>query len=48
MSIKFKNLNNTIIKCKKCPRLVKFIKKIATEKRKQNKNDLATFFKFTN
>ena len=36
MSIKFKNLNNTIIKCKKCPRLVKFIKKISTEKRKQN------------
>ena len=28
MSIKFKNLNNTIVKCKKCPRLVKFIKKI--------------------
>ena len=39
MSIKFKNLNNTIIKCKKCPRLVKFIKKITTEKRKQNLND---------
>ena len=36
MNIKFKNLNNTIIKCKKCPRLVKFIKKISTEKRKQN------------
>ena len=36
MSIKFKNLNNTIVKCKKCPRLVKFIKKISTEKRKQN------------
>jgi uracil-DNA glycosylase family 4 len=26
MSIKFKSLNKTIIKCKKCPRLVKFIK----------------------
>ena len=36
MSIKFKSLNKTIIKCKKCPRLVKFIKKISTEKRKQN------------
>ncbi|MDC0249805.1 uracil-DNA glycosylase [Candidatus Pelagibacter sp.] len=36
MSIKFKNLNKTIVKCKKCPRLVKFIKKISTEKRKQN------------
>ena len=34
MSIKFKNLNKTIIKCKKCPRLVKFIKKITTEKEK--------------
>jgi hypothetical protein len=32
MSIKFKSLNKTIIKCKKCPRLVKFIKKISTEK----------------
>ena len=40
MSIKFKNLNNTIIKCKKCPRLVKFIKKISTEKRKQNINEI--------
>jgi uracil-DNA glycosylase family 4 len=39
MSIKFKNLNNTIIKCRKCPRLVKFIKKITTEKRKQNINE---------
>jgi uracil-DNA glycosylase family 4 len=36
MSIKFKSLNKTIIKCKKCPRLVKFIKKISTEKRKQS------------
>ena len=36
MSIKFKNLNKTIIKCKKCSRLNKFIKKIAKEKRPQN------------
>ncbi len=36
MNIKFKKLNKTIIKCKKCPRLVKFIKKISSEKRKQN------------
>ena len=36
MNIKFKKLNKTIIKCKKCPRLVKFVKKISTEKRKQN------------
>ena len=36
MNIKFKKLNKTIIKCKKCPRLVQFVKKISTEKRKQN------------
>jgi uracil-DNA glycosylase len=36
MSIKFKKLNNSIIKCKKCPRLIKFSKKISTIKRKQN------------
>ena len=39
MSIKFKNLNKTIIKCKECPRLVKFIKKVSTNKRKQNMNE---------
>ena len=39
MNIKFKSLNKTIIKCKKCPRLVNFIKKISTEKRKQNINE---------
>ena len=31
----FQSLNDRIIKCKNCPRLVKFRKKIATEKRKQ-------------
>jgi uracil-DNA glycosylase family 4 len=36
MNNKLKDLNNTIIKCKKCPRLAKFIKKISSEKRKQN------------
>ena len=36
MSIKFKNLNKTIVKCKKCTRLVKFVKKISIEKRRQN------------
>ena len=36
MSIKFKKLNNTIIKCKKCPRLIRFSKKISILKRKQN------------
>ena len=39
MSIKFKKLNKTIVKCKKCPRLVSFIKKVSTEKRKQNINE---------
>jgi uracil-DNA glycosylase family 4 len=39
MSIKFKNINKTIIKCKKCPRLVQFIKRISTNKRKQNINE---------
>ncbi|WP_075501564.1 uracil-DNA glycosylase [Candidatus Pelagibacter communis] len=40
MDIKLNNLNKTIINCKKCPRLVKFIKKISTEKRKQNINEI--------
>jgi hypothetical protein len=39
MTIKLKKINNTIIKCKKCPRLVSFIKKISIPKRKQNKNE---------
>ena len=40
MSIKFKKLNKTIIKCRKCPRLVKFVQKISTNKRKQNENEI--------
>jgi uracil-DNA glycosylase family 4 len=40
MSIKFKKLNNTIIKCKKCPRLIRFSKKISITKRKQNITDI--------
>ena len=36
----FKELNKSIIQCKKCPRLVKFIKKISKEKRKQNLNEI--------
>ena len=39
MNIKIDSLNKTILKCKKCPRLVNFIKKISTEKRKQNINE---------
>ena len=40
MNIKFKKLNNSIIKCKKCPRLIKFSKKISKIKRKQNINEI--------
>ena len=39
MNIKFKNLNKTIVKCKKCPRLTNFVNKISFEKRKQNINE---------
>ena len=39
MNIKLKKLNKTIVKCKKCPRLTDFIKKISSEKRKQNMNE---------
>ena len=35
-----KKLNNTIIKCKKCPRLIRFSKKISITKRKQNINEI--------
>jgi len=40
MNIKFKKLNNTIIKCKKCTRLIRFSKKISSIKRKQNISDV--------
>ena len=36
MDIRLNNLNKTIVNCKKCPRLVKFIYKISINKRKQN------------
>jgi len=39
MDIKLNKLNKTIVKCKKCPRLNTFIRKISKEKRKQNIND---------
>ena len=35
MNINFNSLNKNIIKCNKCPRLVKFRKKISIEKRRQ-------------
>tara|TARA_B100000989_G_scaffold50286_1_gene33257 strand:- start:515 stop:1195 length:681 start_codon:yes stop_codon:yes gene_type:complete len=40
MDIRFNNLNKKIINCKKCTRLVKFIKKVSINKRKQNINDV--------
>ena len=39
MDIKFKKLDKTIVNCKKCPRLTNYIKKISSEKRKQNINE---------
>ena len=40
MDIRLNELNKTIINCKKCPRLVKFVKKVSTNKRKQNINEI--------
>jgi len=40
MDIRLNRLNKTIINCKKCPRLVKFINKVSTEKRKQNISEI--------
>ena len=40
MDIKLNNLNRTIVNCKKCPRLVKFVNKISIKKRKQNINEV--------
>ena len=40
MDIRLNDLNKTIVNCKKCPRLVKFINQVSTNKRKQNINDV--------
>ena len=40
MDIRLSDLNKTIINCKKCPRLVKFIDKVSINKRKQNKDEV--------
>ena len=40
MDISLSDLNKTIINCKKCPRLVKFIDKVSINKRKQNKDEV--------
>ena len=39
MNPNFQKLHKSIIKCDKCPRLVKFRKKISVEKRKQDENE---------
>ena len=39
MNLSFEKLSSKIIKCKKCPRLVRFRKKISFEKRKQFINE---------
>ena len=40
MDIRINSLNKTIVNCKKCPRLVDFIQKVSTNKRKQNKDEI--------
>ena len=40
MNIEFLELNNKIVKCNRCPRLVKFRKKIAKNKRKKNLSEI--------
>jgi uracil-DNA glycosylase family 4 len=40
MDIRLNELNKTIVNCKKCPRLVKFVKKVSTEKRKKNIHEI--------
>ena len=40
MDIRIDNLNKTIVNCKKCPRLVKFVNKVSKIKRKQNINEV--------
>jgi len=40
MDSKLNSLNRTIINCKKCPRLVKFIYKVSIKKRKQNIDEI--------
>ena len=40
MDIRIDTLNKTIVNCKKCPRLVKFVKKISKEKRKKHIDEI--------
>ncbi len=40
MDIRLNDLNKTIVNCKKCPRLVRFIRKVSLIKRKQNRDEV--------
>ena len=40
MDIRLNELNKTIVNCKKCPRLVNFVKKVSIKKRKQNIDEI--------
>ena len=40
MDIRLNDLNKTIVNFKKCPRLVKFIRKVSSIKRKQNRDEV--------
>ena len=40
MDIRLNSLNKTIVNCKKCPRLVNFVKKVSKEKRKKFINEV--------
>ena len=40
MDIRLNDLNKTIVNCKKCPRLVRFIRKVSLIKRKQNRDEM--------
>ena len=40
MDIRLNSLDKTIVNCKKCPRLVKFIRDISINKRKQNIDEI--------
>ena len=40
MDIRLNELNKTIINCKKCPRLIKFVKEVSSKKRRQNKDEV--------
>ncbi len=40
MDIKLNSLDKTIVSCKKCPRLVKFIHKVSSNKRKQSMDEV--------